>query len=264
MGYLGADSDLTVLNPGDTPPAGMSWDGSVFRINSDGFTLDHYWVKAELWVFGNNCTVRNCRVSVGAGALFGVTGIGSGTTLTVTDTTVTISGATGASYAVNSISCDGIVIARRCEVSGSGDGIHFNAGGSIVSQCHVYGLASVDAAQHLDGLQQFNQPVGGAFTVEHNYVDTPETGPAGVSSCMTSGTEIDTDPLVNGTINNNWFGHGGFSLRLNHRMQNMIVTNNDFEANISGEFGLVSVYDPASVITWSNNRDQGGNLIPQP
>jgi hypothetical protein len=43
-----------------------------------------------------------------------------------------------------------------------------------------------------------------------------------------------------------------------------VVTNNNFGPLNGAEFGLVSVEQPASIATWTNNRDSGGSLIPQP
>lgn len=269
VGYLGSLGDLTVLTPSDPAPAGCSWDG-VALIVSTGVTLDHYDIQgACVVVTGTSATVTNCRINAPSGTIFVLTCTNSSGTLTATDNTV-IGNSSGTTYHVNGISSDGRLIARRNDVRGSGDGIHANAstlGTSLISQNYVHDLASVDVDQHLDGFQIFNFQAA-TVTVEHNYVLMPDSGVAGVSSAMTCGTENLADPIITMVIDNNYFNHGAFTLRLNLRLQNCAVTNNDFGQLLVGEFGDVAVDEPACLLSgaagWDENRDYLGNLISRP
>jgi hypothetical protein len=156
-------------------------------------------------------------------------------------------------------------------VSGTGDGIHIvsqsSAADAIISQCYVHDLAFVDESQHCDGIQVFNNGSGpGFFTVEHNYVArTVSTIGTPLNAALTCGTPTsDSTPLATPTITNNYFQSGLYHLRINFRLQNATVTNNDLGPLYADEFGILSVEEPASIATWSNNRDSTGTLIPQP
>jgi hypothetical protein len=267
VGYLGSLGALTALHVGDPTPTGTFWDGSALRVFQDNVILDRLHVYGSIFVTASDITVTNCVIDVLPGEFFGITVNGAGRGfLTVTDTTV-IGNATSGSPQVNGISSDSGLIARRCDVSGTGDGIHFNAiTGTLVSQCYVHDLAFIDESQHCDGMQGFNDSVPGSFTVEHCYVG-PVFSTLGTpsNSALTFGPPSNnTEPLCTPTVNNNFFDNGLYHLRVGYRQQNGVVTNNDFGDVNAGEFGTVAVSDPPSVTTWTNNRDHNGNLIPQP
>jgi hypothetical protein len=265
VGFLGDPATLTVLNPGGSTPAGTAWDTNALIISGSNVTLDGYLINGTVFATGSNPTLRNCKVIAPAGQIFVATLSGSGKGVFTAEDCTLIGTTSGSSYQVNGLSSDSALAARRCDVSGSGDGIHINTEtGGLISQCYVHDLAAVDASQHLDGIQSFNSAAG-SITVEHNWVEMPrDTSLVGVSSCMTCGTEVLTDPIATLTINNNFLSHGGFTLRLNHRLTGCVVTNNDFGPLNPEDFGNTTVDDPSSVTTWSNNRDSSGNLIPPP
>lgn len=266
VGYKGSLGALTTLNPGGTPPSGCSWDVNTLIINSNNITLDHYLINGSVFANGSNPTVTNCKLQVPAGEIFGIVlnGTGKGT-LTVNDCTI-IGNATSGSPQVNGIASDSILSTQRCDVSGTGDGIHFISNGSLVSQAYIHDLAFIDEGQHCDGMQGFNHTSTGTFTIEHSYVG-PIFSTIGTpcNSSLTFGPPSDNaEPLSTPTVNNNYLASGLFHLRVNYRQQNGTVTNNNIGPLSVGEFGLLVVEQPASVTTWSNNRDNSGTLIPQP
>ncbi len=269
VGYLGSEAALTDLHNGDPLPSGWSavWSSGAVVVSGNNVTIDHYRIYGSVVFQGNNPTMTNCVIHCNPTDIFGVTINGSGHgVLTVTDTTV-IGDPSGASPQVNGISSDSGLVARRCDVSRTGDGIHMNAqsnlNNAIISQCYVHDQGFVDELQHCDGIQIFNDS-GGFFTVEHCYVaSSPSTLGTPMNSAMTCGTPTnDTTALATPVINNNYFEAGLYRLRLNYRLHNITVTNNDIGPLQTGEFGLYDVITP--VATWSGNRDASGTLIGNP
>ena len=267
VGYLGDEGALTVYNPGDPLPSGAVWDGDAFRVDASGFTLERFLIRAEVVSYGANPTFRQGVIECGSGTTFGITVNGSGLgVLTVEDVTVRRSPpATSGDVQTNGISSDSALVARRCDVSGSGDGIHVVAGGgSLVSQCVIHDLAFVDEEQHLDPIQVFSG-AGGAITVEHCWVGPAfSAGGTPPNSSLTCGFATNSGPIITPTIHNNYFASGLYHLRVGYRVTGAVVTGNDLGSLSPGEFGLVSVTEPSSVATWSGNRDGGGQTIPQP
>jgi hypothetical protein len=134
--------------------------------------------------------------------------------------------------------------------------------GSIISQCCVHDLAFVDEAQHLDAIQTFNHATLQAFLqIEHNYCTAVFSG---ISTPMNAGLTLalppvnSGEPLVTAVVNNNAFLGGLFHLRVQYRLQNTVVTNNNLGSLSAGEFDLRVVEQTPSVATWSNNRDGSG------
>jgi hypothetical protein len=267
VGYLGREDDLTVYNVGDPLPSGAVWDAGAFRINADGFMLQRFRINAEVVSYGANPTLRQGVVECGPGSTFGITLNGSGKgTLTVEDVTVRRSPpAMAGDVQTNGISSDSALIARRCDVSGSGDGIHVVAGGgSLVSQCCIHGLAFVDEEQHLDPIQVFSG-AGGAITVEHCWVGPAfSAGGTPPNSSLTCGFATNSGPIITPTIRNCFFSSGLYHLRIGYRVTGAVVVDNDLGELSSGEFGLVAVTEPSSIASWSNNRDDGGTPVPPP
>ncbi len=271
VGYLGSEAALTVLTNGDPLPGGWSavWDTGSLVVNGNNVVIDHYLIHGSVVFQGNNPTMTNCRVYSNPGDFFGVTinGAGHGV-LTISDTSV-IGDASSGTAQVNGISSDSGLIARRCDVSGTGDGIHLVSQASqtdaIISQCYVHDLAFVDESQHCDGIQIFNNTgTASFFTVEHCRVEqTLSTIGTPLNSAMTCGTPTnDTTPLATPIINNNHFESGLYHLRLNYRLHNGTITNNDFGPQYTGEFGIVDVVVPMA--TWSNNLNSAGGTIGNP
>lgn len=272
-GYIDSQTALTVLNVGDSLPAGWNahWDVNTLVVQGDNVTIDHYRINADVVFTGDDPTVTNCKIYPRPGAIFGVTINGSGHgVLTVTDTTV-VGDATSGSAQVNGISSDSGLVARRCDVSNTGDGIHIvaqpSAADAIISQCYIHDQAFVDESQHCDGIQVFNNPSSpGSFTVEHTYVaQTLSTIGTPLNAALTCGTPTsDSTPLATPILNNNYFQSGLYHLRINFRLQKASVANNDIGPLYPDEFGILSVEEPASIGTWTNNRDATGALVPQP
>lgn len=283
VGYRGTLAELTTYNPGGTPPSGWSWDVNTLVSTGAGAALDHARINGSVVANHSGVVVTNCRILPPAGEFFGVTLSGGGKGfLVVKDTTVVgTSQPTGQQYQVNGVSSDSGLIAVRCDVSGTGDGIHAVAdpstwtggevgigsgtnarAGSIISQCYVHDLAFVDEAQHLDGFQTFNHATLQAFMiVEHNHVaQTLST----IGTPMNAGLTLalppvnSGEPLVTATVDNNLFVAGLFHMRVQYRLQNTLVTNNNLGVLNANEFDVRVTEVPASVITWSNNRDGSG------
>jgi hypothetical protein len=273
VGYLGSEAALTVLNAGDPLPGGWSavWQTNTLVVFGNNVTIDHYRINASVVFQGDNPTMTNCKVYCNADDIFGVTLNGaSHGVFTITDTTV-VGNASGTNPQVNGISGDaGGLIARRCDVSGTGDGIHMVANAdpakAIISQCYIHDQAFIDEAQHCDGIQIFNGTVTGFFTVEHCFVGkTVSTPGTPMNAGMTCGTATaDGSPLATPAINNCYFESGAFHLRLNFQLHNSTVTNNGFgplDAG-AGEFGLAT--SELAIDTWMNNRDASGNQMANP
>ena len=279
VGYIGLLSDLTTINPNDSVPGGWNatWDTNNLIVSANNVVIDHYKINAPVIFEGTNPTITNCIVTASQNDLFVIThqGFNKGF-LTVTDCT-TIGNYNHTTFAqqVDGISSDSGLIARRCDVYGTGDGIHpvpqpgSYATGSIVSQCYVHDQAFVDESQHCDGMQWFShQSSTGFLTVEHCYIaKTVSTIGTPLNSALTCMPNSDTiSPLCVVKIDNNFFASGLYHLRMGNRASNCVVTNNDFGPldTAGGEFGLYDYVNTADIITWSNNRDYLGNQISFP
>jgi hypothetical protein len=272
VGYLGSQVALTVLSNNDPLPVGWSavWDTGTLVVSGSNVTIDHYLINASVVFTGNNPTMTNCIVRCNPNDIFGVTINGTGRgVLNISDTTV-IGDHTGVSAQVNGISSDSGLVARRCDVSQTGDGIHMvsqpNAADAIISQCYVHDQGFIDESQHCDGIQIFNGATTGTFTVEHSYVvRSVSTIGTPMNAAMTCGTPTnDSTPLATAIIDNTYFESGLYHLRLNFRLQNAVVTNNDIGPMHASEFGILSVEVPSAIATWTNNHDANGALIPNP
>lgn len=272
VGYLGDTADLSVLNNGSSTPSGWSasWDAGTLIVAGNSVTIDHYRINGSVVFTGSNPTMTNCTVFPNANDIFGITLSGTNKGyLTVTDTTVT-GNSSGANPQVNAISSDSGLIAIRCDVFNTGDGIHHVAQpgtASKISQCYIHDQAFLNEEQHCDGIQGFNHATSAAsYIIEHTYVGiTRSTIGTIMNAASTAGPPTNnTEPLVTGTYNNNYFGGGIYHLRINFRHQNTVVTNNSLGTKAADEVALIAVDEPASIGSWSNNRDAANNLIPQP
>lgn len=277
VGYLGSPAALTVLNEGDSLTAvnalgwNAQWDGALV-INGNGVTIDHYRINSILWLAGTNPTVTSCIVAPPINSAFGIQHPREDTSLmTVTDTTFIGNPAGTSGYVGSGIASDCRLRAIRCDVSGSGDGIHAlmattSDADSLISQCCIHDQDFSDESQHCDGIQIFNQNAGNGFgycRVEHTHVGrtTSDIGTP-MSSALTCGGET-TASLDNGTmtINNCYFQSGLIHLRLNNYLRNSVVTNNDLGPVYPSEFGTHGVNEPGFLATWSNNRDSTGTPV---
>lgn len=271
VGYLGSEAALTVLNNNDTLPAGWNahWDTGSLIVAGNNVTIDHYRINGSVIFTGNNPTMTNCKVYCNAGDIFGVTVSGAGHgILHISDTTV-VGNPNSGSPQVNGISSDSGLVAVRCDVSRTGDGIHMvsqpNQADAIISQCYIHDQAFIDEAQHCDGIQIFNNTsTQSYFTVQHSYVElTLSTIGTPLNSAMTCGTPTsDGTPSATPIIDNNFFDSGLFHLRVNYCLHNATVTNNDIGPLRSGEFGILDMITP--ITTWSGNRNSSGATISNP
>lgn len=268
VGWFPAYGALTVYNPGGAAPSGWFWDGNALRPIAANATLDLAQINGSVYCDKADPVVTRCKVVVPADELYGVTLTGSTNgTLTIEDTTV-IGSLAGTNPQVDGISSDAGLVARRNHLTQSGDGIHFvQRNGTLVSQNYVGPLRFSDEGQHCDAGQGFQDTADGSFAYEHNYVEhTQSTIGTPFNSSLTMGPPSATGALYTPTIDNNYFGGGLYHLRFNFQCRSAVVTNNDFGPVHSGEFGYHD-FDPLNgntYATWSNNRDEGGNLIAEP
>lgn len=279
VGYLGDPDDLIVLNAGGdltgTDFEGVAeWDTGNLLVTSGGVTAEGYYINGPVvHTGGTDFTIRNCIIDAPGGVGFwGISANGDTRgTLTVEDCTV-ICGTSGTDTYSNGISSDARLVARRNDVSGSGDGIHCCgivgslATGSIVSQNWIHDLSFLDSEQHLDGIQVFNTIASNTttdtfVTIEHNYVEGV-LGPVGepINAALTCGKppSEDNGPYLTPLIDNNYFEAGIYHLRIGYRILDAVVTDNNLGEVTGDEVGLVSVDVSGSVDTWTNNRDGSG------
>lgn len=276
VGYFPAFGALTEYVPGGTPPAGWAWDGEALISTGPNSVLNLALINGGCVVDDDGgAVITKSRIVCGPTNNFvGITlnGTNKGF-LTVEDTTV-VGNLVGTRQG-NGISSDDGLIARRCHVTRTGDGIHFcSKTGTLISQCYVGQQRYDDVEQHCDGVQQFMDDANGSFTFEHSFIDeTVSTYPGGLpdamSAGMTMGPPVDTPPIVyTPTLVNNYYASGGYHLRFNYMCRNAVVTDNDF-GPIRAANGEVAYhdFDPGignTYTTWSNNRNEIGNLIPAP
>lgn len=272
VGYLGSPADLTVINVNDPLPGGWNahWDTGTLVVQGNNVIIDHYRINASLVVTGLDPIVTNCIVRPNVNDVFGVQLSSETGVLTVTDTTV-VGNSTGITPQVHGIGSDAGLIVRRCDISQTGDGIHIeaqpNSANAIISQCYIHDQAYIDESQHCDGIQVFNNALGESFfTVEHTAIRrTISTIGTPMNSALTSGpASSNADPFATPTINNCYFESGAYHLRVNFRLRDAIITNNDFGPIHASEFGLLVVEEPVIIDAWSNNRDSNGSLIANP
>jgi hypothetical protein len=289
VGYLGDEGDLIELNSGD-PFTGTSldgkasWDSGNLRINASNFTMEGYKINAPVYHgSGEDLTIRNCVINAPAGVgFFGVSQSDEDRgTLTIEDTTIYCEPGPGTSTYAFGVSGTGRLIMRRCDISGSGDGIAVCGvpggdyeDGSIISQCYVHDLSFLDEGQHNDGIQWFNTTESNTSQdtkglVEYTMVDE-WFGPGGIAmnAALTCGKPPgdQTGPFLSIKFEGNYFKAGAFHLRIGYRTANVVVVNNNLgvvNAN-SNEFGLVEVADSGSIITWSGNVDGNGDPVEAP
>ena len=291
VGYLGDPGDLIVLNPGDSfvgtvfEGTSTTWDGNALLINASNLVIDGYRINASVTHTGGlNLTVRNSVIVTPQGQFWCLStdlGPGLGNFL-IEDTTIIGTPGPGISTIGTAVGCDGRLVLRRCDISGVGDMVHpcgyqgaNFAGGTIISQCYLHDGTFLDNEQHADYIQCTNTnsgylgDAGQTFiTIEHCATDI-SLGPAGVaySSGFTSGHTTGgpsefVGPHLSLKVDNCYMPSGAYHLRIQARMNNCVVTNNDFGFRnaVNDEFGLSAIDAfAASTITWSNNIDGNGN-----
>lgn len=276
VGYFPEYGPLTVYNIGDTPPSGWVWSGDVLQTNQDNATLNLAEVNASLYCIHSNPTITKCVIHASIAQLIVITlqGTAKGT-LTVHDCTV-LGNREGAfnQYQLNGISSDSAMDVRRNYVAHSGDGIHFTGRtGTLISQCYVGPLRFTDEDQHLDGIQHFQDSTPGSYTIEHSYVAYTQSQSnlftlQSMSAGITQGPPASTGALYTPTINNNFIQGGGYHLRFNYQARDCVVTNNDFGPIHFDEAGYhdfnTGAPENLTYTTWSNNRNELGQIIPAP
>ncbi len=271
VGYLGSQANLTVINLNDPLPGGWTahWDTGTLVVAGNNITIDHYRINASLVFTGANPTVTNCEVRPNANDTFGIMLNGGSGVLTVTDTTV-VGNAVGPNPQVHGIGSDAGLVVRRCDISRTGDGIHIvaqlNPADALISQCYIHEQAFINEGQHCDGIQVFNNPsTEGFFTVEHTAIRrTTSILGTPMNAALTCGPATLVDLLATPTLNNCYFESGLYHMRVNFRLRDAVITNNDFGPIHASEFGLHVVEEPVIIDSWSNNRDSDGNLLANP
>lgn len=264
VGYLGSESNLTALSPGQslasTSLAGnASWDGNVLRITASGFTMSGFKLNSGLYTTtAGTLTVENCIIDRSglADSIYGIYAVNG--PVTVRDTTVrdTSPNSNGAC----SIKSDASQVQiYRCDLSGFEDGWQCTSAGSIIDQVYVHHLDDQGVDPHNDCGQDFAGGTG-TTTLTNSYLSCSGLSgepAAGQSSCWTL-----RGPGA--VCRNNYMEHGAYFLRLEDGT-NYVVEDNDFGPVIPPQFGEVTNdADSMTIASWSNNRDSDNNLIPAP
>ncbi len=290
VGYRGDPADLTVLQYGDSligtvfEGTGTGWaDGVALEVRGSDLVVDGYHFPDALviHVSGTNLTIKNSIIQSPPGSTVIMTvGQASYTLgqLTIEDTTIIGTPGPGIVTTQSAVAGDGRLVIKRCDISGSADGIHANgyegtdfASGTIISQIYLHDLQFLDVEQHLDYIQFFNNNGGYTSdtgqtygTIEHCSHDF-SLGPGNIASnaFITAGWGGTTGPWIALKIDNNLIGTGAYHLRISNRTVGNVVTNNDFGFRWVqyDEFGL-SDLNPQFTIdntTWTNNVDGYGN-----
>lgn len=288
VGFLGDSGSLIELFA-DDPLTGTvfegvaTWDTGNLLVTSGGVEADGYYIHAPVvHTGGTDFTIRNSIIEAPGGVgLWGVSAVGDDRgTLLIEDCTV-ICGTSGTTVYVNGVSSDSRLIIRRCDVSGSGDGIHAVGqpgssydDGSIVYWCYVHDLSFLDSGQHVDGIQFFNNysgvgPGPDTYAIcEGNYV-TGVLGPVNepINSSMTSGRapgEGDNPPYLQLKCHNNYMQDGVYHARFGFALRNTECTSNDLNELHTDEVGLATVDLQGIPEVWTNNVDAAGDDVPHP
>lgn len=260
MGFLGSEASLTLLNPGD--PLGAlgshaEWDGNALKITATNYTLSGY--KLTCLVYGQagtgNLTVQNCVLHISFSAIWGAFSFDASGRVTLRDTTVRVNSVDG-DRSVGVTSTSNLVDCYRSDISGFEDGIGLGSG--TIDQCWVHGLDGAGTDPHNDVIQHY--PDLGPITVTNSYLRCSafgnETQPA---AGQTAALTFDTSTGSVGR--NNFLEHGAYAFAI-EGATNVTFEGNDFGAGFA--FDEVTASGGYSIASWSNNRDSGGNLIPQP
>lgn len=280
VGFLGNPGELTVITDGQdltgTPLEGMQWEdvGDIqdrLRILGSDVLLENLMLNVNSinHVTGANLTFRNCIINLTSAGEGSGRGIGQNSPdqgiLTFEDTTV-VCDSSGGDFAYSmAVGCEGVLVARRSDFSGSGDGIQCGAWGTqyaeelTIDQCVIRDLYYPDAGQHLDGIQVFiTDEEASTAILTNNYVDGQGLGPDGAAWSASLMIGANDDPLPDTTvlIDNNYFGGGAYHMRLGYRLISTVTNNNFGSLTPVAETAFVDTVVPS--VVWTNNRDGAG------
>jgi hypothetical protein len=264
VGYLGNESDLIELSPGDslagTSLAGnASWDGNTLRITASGFTMAGYLLNCGLYTTTLGLlTVDGCVIDRSglADSVYGIYGVSC--PVTVRDTTIRDSAPTGAGAACVKSDASQVQL-YRCDLSGFEDGFQVTGADSIVDQVAVHRLDDLGVDPHNDCGQDFKNDGTGKTTVTNSYLECSGLGGGPALGQSAAWTVYG----VGSICRNSYFADGAFFLRFGTGSAT-VVEDNNFGPVGPGQFGEVTLDGVTTFASWARNRNSSGVLIPQP
>lgn len=274
VGFLGDEGDLDIINSDATAPIGSTWDETtgVLIITADDLTLEDVWVQGGVDFYGRGkLRVVNSLIEAGWGSGWQLlNGRENGSILEVEDSTLRWKvGETPANTSGNGgINVLGSVriIARRCDVSGSADGIQTAGDYSIIERCWIHDLAKLGVYPdntHNDGIQVYT---GKRLYVGYTRIDVG--GYDGTHENSAIYFQPGGGSIVGPLIEHTFIEGGGYPLRLEGnstvnttkaRIRDCVFGPLDPDA-----FWFVHKQPNPTILEWARNFDIDGNEIPEP
>jgi hypothetical protein len=262
VGYIGATSDLKVIDSAAAAPKGTTWTDSGLRIDGGSVVLDHVWVKIGIDIYNSpNVTVTNSIVDGASPQWSGIFMHDAGCTLSVADSTIRWVGSPrsngGGSWGNGAINGDCTESIVRTDISGTPDGVQTGGKSLVFSQNYVHDLAAIGQPPndtHNDGLQIY----GGSETIAYNRIDVGYDGFHQNSAVFLDGDM--SGPQVVG----NYLAGGGYVLRIESGVRTAVVTGNTFGPLTNNAYGYDYARSPATISSWSGNVDVSGKALPIP
>jgi hypothetical protein len=268
VGYRGDVSALTTITSAAAAPTGSYFDTQYgyLQVNANDFTLDHVYIKGCLDFYGSGTlTVTNSIIEGGYGTWCGVNSRADGAVVKMSDTTVRwkASSAPDVGNGAGGIKAMGDTVFQlaRNDISGFADGIHVAGQNNIIEYNYIHDLALTGTtgatASHNDGLQVFYAP---NLTLRYNRIDL--NGFDGLhqnAALFFQGTDF-TAPQMFG----NFFGGGGYVVRMDANVKNATFSNNTFANLAAGQFGYIDIISGATFANWANNKSVSGQAINYP
>lgn len=213
-------------NTGVLSGVSLTSSGSL-NITTNGTIVQNLTIdNGSIAVNANNVTIRNCRITTYD--YYPIENSGSGLVIEDCEIIGTADAVTAA------VSFDSYTL-RRCEISGTTDGLKANAD-VVIEDCYIHDLR-VSNDSHNDGIQSTG---GSNVTLRHNTIDTNTAGVAIQFGSSDTGWLV-TDNLVRAS---GWAFNGGSGT------SNNTFTNNRF-ARVAGWYGPASLGGSGNV--WSGN-----------
>lgn len=194
-------------------------------------------IAGKLYISADNVTVRNCKISAGAGAIGadGVVVVQDNRTGTIIED-CTIFGQ-NTSDGIKGIW--GMATIRRCNIYGAEDGIYFKAGTSNCYDNYIHDLAATgNPSPHTDGL---SIDTGNANTIlKHNTIRLAPDATACINITNYGGD------VTNLTIEDNVCEGGGNQILLDGRFTNTpgaVISGTIVKNNVHYSFGYAPLAD---------------------
>lgn len=265
VGYLGDEADLTVLSEGGPTPEGASWVGGTLVVDANDLTLDGVYVQGSIDYYGaGTLTVRDSVVEANGALPAVVWGRSADGHLDLRDSTVRwpadVDPQQAGEWGAGAVNGDSRMTVVRCDISGTPDGVQQGNGHSTFEQNVIHDLRRVGEYPdntHNDGIQLYGGP---EVVVRGNFIDMD--GFDGVhqnASLFLAGGPGYTAPI----IEDNYFGGGGYMLRIGSGTTDAVVRDNQF-GPLDAAFGLVLVDPGVTFAEWTGNLWDDGSDFQEP